>query len=665
MDRETLDFSTAFFQDFENSPEDFPGDRVDFIDKSDSFTYSQFFRDYLLPNRPCVFSAEFTKDWSSRKFWVTQDGKPNLERLLQEFQGAAPVPVANCDRREYNSHPKELLPFPEFVEYWREFISNGHRSSRGCLYLKDWHLSRAFPEREFYSIPVYFSSDWLNEYWDAVGADDFRFVYMGPKGSCWSANVCGRKRWLLYPPGEERFLTDIHGNLPFDLTAPEFRDPRIYPRSGRARAPLEIIQEAGEIVFVPSGWHHQVHNLEDTISINHNWLNGCSVGRMWRFLREELGAVRRELSRWHGPDRHDPLQCQLLLKSCTGIDFPEFYNFLRLLAESRLALLENRECSSWENSPGSATGLGTPQNSQSSVPALETPQNSQGSVPTLGTPQNSQKSVLSLNSQSSVPTLETPQNSQESVPMLETPQNSQSSVPTLGIPQNSQNSVPALEIPQNSQGSVSTLETPQNSQSSVPSLNSHGSVPTLGIPQNSQESVPSLETPQNSRGSIPTLETPQNSQSSVPTLGIPQNSQNSVPSLETLQNSQNSVSGLEIPQNSQSSVPTLETPQNSRSSVPSQNSQSSVPSQHSRGSVPALGIPDAVFDLQRLAAVLRSFIANREFQRLPAPSPPPPELLRRLEKALDTALLGIPHSRHSRDSQDSQFPEEFGKSRPS
>ncbi|NXH60191.1 JMJD4 protein, partial [Rhabdornis inornatus] len=120
-------------------------------------------------------------------------GKPNFEHLLQKF-GEAVVPVANCDVKEYNSNPKEQLPFKEFVEYWREYIRNGHRSSRGCLYLKDWHLSRsglipkapalgiAFPEEDVYTTPVYFSSDWLNEYWDAVAVDDFRFVYMGPKG---------------------------------------------------------------------------------------------------------------------------------------------------------------------------------------------------------------------------------------------------------------------------------------------------------------------------------------------------------------------------------------------------------------------------------------------------------------------------------------------------
>lgn len=52
------------------------------------------------------------------------------------------VPVANCDVKEYNSNPKEQLPFKEYIKYWKEYIKNGYRSSQGCLYLKDWHLSR-------------------------------------------------------------------------------------------------------------------------------------------------------------------------------------------------------------------------------------------------------------------------------------------------------------------------------------------------------------------------------------------------------------------------------------------------------------------------------------------------------------------------------------------
>lgn len=80
----------------------------------------------------------------------------------------------------------------------------------------------------------------------------------------WSANICGRKKWLLYPPGQEDFLRDIHGNLPYDVTSTELQDRGLYPHSEEACQPLEIIQEAGEIIFVPSGWHHQVYNLVRT-----------------------------------------------------------------------------------------------------------------------------------------------------------------------------------------------------------------------------------------------------------------------------------------------------------------------------------------------------------------------------------------------------------------
>ncbi|KAL7975829.1 hypothetical protein Chor_005776 [Crotalus horridus] len=185
MDRETFAHATKFFRDYSGSTRGAacqPHDHVDYIEKPETFSYADFFKDYLIPNDPCIFSAKFTEGWASRRKWVTPDGKPNLDYLLRTF-GEAVVPVANCDAKEYNCNPKEHLKLKEYINYWKEHIKKSYRSARGCLYLKDWHLQRTFPDQEVYTTPIYFSSDWLNEYWEAIAVDDYRFVYMGPKGS--------------------------------------------------------------------------------------------------------------------------------------------------------------------------------------------------------------------------------------------------------------------------------------------------------------------------------------------------------------------------------------------------------------------------------------------------------------------------------------------------
>ncbi|KAK9979882.1 hypothetical protein ABG768_013290 [Culter alburnus] len=323
---------------------------IEYIERE--IPYSKFFKNYLITNQPCMFSKRFTEDWNCRKNWVTIDGKPNLQRLLHEFD-ETPVPVANCSAKEYNSNPKQIMPFKEFIQYWREYIQNGNSSPKGCLYLKDWHMQRNFPEHNTYKNPIYFSSDWLNEYWDTTEVDDYRFVYMGPKGSwtpfhadvfrsySWSANICGRKKWLLYPPGQEEFLRDCHGNLAYDVTALVLQDKGLYAQFEEACQPLEIIQEAGEIIFVPSGWHHQVYNLEDTISINHNWLNGCNLDTMWQFLQDELSSVQREIEEWRDTMDTWHQHCQVIMKSCTGIDYGEFASFLKTIANIRISFLNS------------------------------------------------------------------------------------------------------------------------------------------------------------------------------------------------------------------------------------------------------------------------------------------------------------------------------------
>nr|XP_037841406.1 2-oxoglutarate and iron-dependent oxygenase JMJD4 isoform X8 [Chlorocebus sabaeus] len=328
MDRETLSLADRHFRGLGGGVPGVgqaPG-RVAFISEPGAFSYADFVRGFLLPNLPCVFSSAFTQGWGSRRRWVTPAGRPDFDYLLRTY-GDVVVPVANCGVQEYNSNPKEHMPLRDYITYWKEYIEGGYSSPRGCLYLKDWHLCRDFPVEDVFTLPVYFSSDWLNEFWDALDVDDYRFVYAGPAGSwspfhadifrsfSWSVNVCGRKKWLLFPPGQEEALRDRHGNLPYDVTSPALCDTHLHPRSQLAGPPLEITQEAGEMVFVPSGWHHQVHNLQ------------------------ELCAVQEEVSEWRDsmPDWHH--HCQVIMRSCSGINFEEFYHFLKVIAEKRLLVL--------------------------------------------------------------------------------------------------------------------------------------------------------------------------------------------------------------------------------------------------------------------------------------------------------------------------------------
>ncbi|XP_035888668.1 2-oxoglutarate and iron-dependent oxygenase JMJD4 isoform X5 [Phyllostomus discolor] len=324
MDRETRVFAESHFRSLRGR---LPSrvcptpDRVDFIENPDSFSYADFFKGYLLPNLPCVFSSAFTEGWGSRKHWVTPSGKPDFDYLLQNY-GDVVVPVANCGVQEYNSNPKEHMPLRDYISYWKEFIQGHYSSPRGCLYLKDWHLCRDSSAEGIFTLPVYFSSDWLNEYWDTLDVDDYRFIYMGPTGTwspfhadifrsfSWSVNICGRKKWFLFPPGQEEALRDCHGGLPYDVTAPAFLESRPHPGLNHCSPPLEVMQEAGEMVFVPSGWHHQVHNM-------------------------------------------------VIMRSCSGINFKEFYHFLKVIAERRLLLA--KEIGPGEVEYGEGSGLGPQQ----------------------------------------------------------------------------------------------------------------------------------------------------------------------------------------------------------------------------------------------------------------------------------------------------------------
>jgi len=138
-----------------------------------------------------------------------------------------------------------------------------------------------------FEVPIYFQDD----YFDALEEErpPYRWICWGPErsnspfhldpyqSSAWNALIYGRKRWALYPhdlypPGIEIEFDD-DGN--FDHDSPEALKWYLeeYPHVESDKKPLECILEAGELIFVPSGWWHMVLNLQESLAVTQNYCN--------------------------------------------------------------------------------------------------------------------------------------------------------------------------------------------------------------------------------------------------------------------------------------------------------------------------------------------------------------------------------------------------------
>ncbi|KAL5538353.1 hypothetical protein UlMin_044532 [Ulmus minor] len=99
---------------------------------------------------------------------------------------------------------------------------------------------------------------------------------------------------------------------------------------------LECIQEPNEIIFVPSGWYHQVHNLEETISINHNWFNAYNLSWVWDLLLKDYNEAKEYIE--DIKDICDDFEglCQRNLAANTGMNFVDFFIFLTRMCFANL-----------------------------------------------------------------------------------------------------------------------------------------------------------------------------------------------------------------------------------------------------------------------------------------------------------------------------------------
>lgn len=222
-------------------------------------------------------------DLLSTPFVVTGHAKkwPAFKKWTAEFfsahYGDHVVNVAAQDQQEH------AMTIKEYFAYFTAL--NEGRHSGELYYLRDWNFEHLFPELQSdYTTPAMFSS-WT----DALPAGErptLRWIYIGVKGtgssmhldtmdtSAWNAVIKGKKLWTFLPPTGD--------------TA---------PIAGADAAPRDdaiiCIQHEGDLVFTPSGWMHQVENLESGISLTENFVNTTNYLAVRQFLidKEELDHV--------------------------------------------------------------------------------------------------------------------------------------------------------------------------------------------------------------------------------------------------------------------------------------------------------------------------------------------------------------------------------------
>ena len=298
-----------------------------------------FIDDHFIPNKPILLSADCTRNWGALRYWVTDDKQLNISYLRQHF-GHLTVDVADCQRRAYDDMPKTAMTMNAFLDYWQNRNDNPECPT---WYLKDWHMVRDCPalSADLYQPAPFFQSplfDYMNFYWEhgCTGrSDDYKFVYMGVKNSwtplhadvfrsySWSTNILGTKKWILIPPEKAHLVQGA-----FDLNGIDLEGIQ----------PLVIYQRAGETLFVPSNWFHQVHNETDCVSINHNFANAFNLKYLYGALVQSHGQCEEAISHLKSDmdDEEWKMEVEKLLQAHHGMNWGEFAEMLEMVKRELL-----------------------------------------------------------------------------------------------------------------------------------------------------------------------------------------------------------------------------------------------------------------------------------------------------------------------------------------
>src|SRR5437016_651672 len=256
-----------------------PVDRLTQVDRRAALSVREFRTEYLYTGKPVVISNAI-EDWKARSLWT-------LDHFRSRY-GATQITLSRYEGEHYRATSVKTASLGSFIDA----IKVNDFTTHPYYVRDDWRIFVSHKELlTDYEVPKYFFD------WYAFVPGFMRLIYprifIGPKGAitplhcdiwethAWLAQLVGRKRWLLFPPDQREFLYDYQ-------VQPCQPDLEKFPLFSNTR-PLECTIGPGDVIFVPSGWSHEVISLDATISITHNYLGpGCFKSGLTNCVKEKL-----------------------------------------------------------------------------------------------------------------------------------------------------------------------------------------------------------------------------------------------------------------------------------------------------------------------------------------------------------------------------------------
>jgi len=258
-----------------------------------TMSLQEFIEKYESLNKPCIVTGALA-DWKASSKWT-------IDNLLQHHGNT----LYKTNGTDEDGHTFKMR-FKDYLRYIR-----GNQDEKPIYLFDNKFLERAPDMRDDWEVPPFFGEDLFNLMTD-VDRPDYRWFLVGcPRSgspfhqdphrtSAWNALIAGRKRWALYPPhvlppgvDEELIDTEYYASPEVMKWYTEY-----YPFIPPEQMPLECVQEPGEIIFVPSGWWHQVLNLSETVAVTQNFCSPRNFKYVFADMKKrDNKSLRRKFKR--------------------------------------------------------------------------------------------------------------------------------------------------------------------------------------------------------------------------------------------------------------------------------------------------------------------------------------------------------------------------------